>query len=282
MVDTRAGRAKDAVALFRKVVGLTPQAPDAHVNLGIALADIYDIPGALAAFTEATRLAPKHAQAWYNKGRAEYDLREYPTAIASLSRAVQLDPNAAEALYLLAVSEKQMNRPDDSRRHLEQLVQLQPRHADALYLLGQNHNTAGRTAEAIALWRKAVDVNGDHSEALYNLIRALGPGDPAAASSYRAKFTELQRQKRITGQAETLNNFALSAAASRDWPRAIEQLTEAITLCGDCRARADLHKNLGLIYARSGDTAKAVAALRAAREQKPADPEIERALQLLQ
>ena len=48
------------------------------------------------------------------------------------------------------------------------------------------------------------------------------------------------------------------------------------------RARADLHKNLGLIYARSGDTAKAVAALRAAREQKPADPEIERALQLLQ
>ena len=126
-----------------------------------------------------------------------------------------------------------------------------------------------------------MEVNGDHSEALYNLIRALGQMDAAEAGKYRAKFTELQRQKRITGQAETLNNFALTAAASRDWPRAIEQLNEAIGLCGDCRARADLHKNLGLIYARSGDAKKAVAALETARAGKPQDREIEQALQLL-
>jgi Flp pilus assembly protein TadD len=62
----------------------------------------------------------------------------------------------------------------------------------------------------------------------------------------------------------------------------VEQLQEAIRICEECPARADLHKNIGLIYARSGDLEKARQELLAARKLKPADADIEKALAILQ
>jgi len=91
----------------------------------------------------------------------------------------------------------------------------------------------------------------------------------------------LQRKRQITDRAETLGNFAIASAAARDWQQAVAQLKEALDICGACRARADLHKNLGLIYCRSGDTKHGEEELLEAQKLKPGDPEIQTALAIL-
>ena len=78
-----------------------------------------------------------------------------------------------------------------------------------------------------------------------------------------------------------LNNLALAAAASHDWDQAFGQLREALELCESCRSKADLHKNLGLIYCRSGDLTRGGEQLRIAQAMKPGDPDIVKALAVI-
>ncbi len=120
-----------------------------------------------------------------------------------------------------------------------------------------------------------------NAETLYNLSRALRDINPEQSAEYAKRFSDVQRTRQMTDRAQTLGNFALSAAEARDWPRAIEQLQEAIEACGDCPAKGDLHKNLGLTYARSGDPEKGMQELKLARQSKPSDPDILRSLEIL-
>jgi Flp pilus assembly protein TadD len=78
-----------------------------------------------------------------------------------------------------------------------------------------------------------------------------------------------------------LGNFALAAAGARDWNQAVAQLEEAVEVCGNCRSKADLHKNLGLIYCRSGNLEKGERELRTAQSLKAGDPDITKSLRII-
>ena len=54
-VKARLGKSGEGVALLRKVVALDPHSAATHLDLAIALADSYDLPGALAETAEARR-----------------------------------------------------------------------------------------------------------------------------------------------------------------------------------------------------------------------------------
>jgi len=185
------------------------------------------------------------------------------------------------ALYLLAVAEKQLDHAARSAEVLQQVVALEPRNTDAHYLLGQNLAKLGRESDAIAHWKNAVELDPGHAEALYNLARHLSKSDPAEAQQYQARFVDLQKQRRITERADTLGNFALAAASARDWNQAVAQLEEAVQVCGSCPSKSDLHKNLGLIYCRSGNLEKGERELRMAESLEPADPDIKKALEVI-
>jgi Flp pilus assembly protein TadD len=98
---------------------------------------------------------------------------------------------------------------------------------------------------------------------------------------YEARFVELQQKRQITDRAETLGNFALAAASARDWDRAVAQLEEALRICNNCQSEGDLHKNLGLIYCRSGNFEMGEGQLRIAASLKPNDPDVKKSLEIL-
>jgi Flp pilus assembly protein TadD len=82
-------------------------------------------------------------------------------------------------------------------------------------------------------------------------------------------------------QVETLSNFALAAANRGDYGQAISQLHDAIAQCGECVSRADLHKNLGLIECKSGNVQNGKKNLLVANSLKPNDPDVLKALALV-
>jgi tetratricopeptide (TPR) repeat protein len=281
MVLTRTKRTEEGIGYFKKVVELDPSS-GAHLNLGIAYADDFNLESALAEFTEAVRLDPNSAAARYNKGRVLLDLRRYPEAKPELETAVRLDPKSAEPWYLLGLIEKAAGNPNAAVEALQKSAALNPKSPDTLFVLGQELLHSGDRDGAIAQWRKVIEVDPEHGEALYNLSRQLAQTDPEESKRMQARFEVLQSQKQIMDRAQTLGNFALASAAAHDWPQAISQLKEGIQVCGKCTALAQLHKDLGLIYLHAGDVQNGLEELREAKKLTPSDPDIEKAIRVAQ
>lgn len=270
MLQGKNGRDADAVQTFRKLVGIYPASSDAHVNLGIALGDVYDLQGALSEFSEATRLAPESSLAHYNKGRVLYALGRKDDARNELGEAVRLSPNYVNALFLLGVVEHSSHYATEL---FQRVVNLQPNNAEARLYLGRNLLHAGNKDEAIAQWKKAVEADPDNLAACANLARVLSQTGSPDATEYMTKLKTLQEHQQATDRVQQLNNFALQAANDNNWPQALEQLQEAITLCQQCPQLAVLRKNIGIIYAHQGDAANAKQQLELALKLLPEGPE---------
>ncbi|MDQ2901169.1 MAG: tetratricopeptide repeat protein, partial [Acidobacteriota bacterium] len=164
---------------------------------------------------------------------------------------------------------------------LRRAIAIEPGNARAYFLLGQNLQQAGKIAEAAAVWKQSLQIDPNHGESLYALFRALAASNPEESKAYGARFTDLKKQTQIVNRAETLSNFAIAAAAEKDWAKAISRLQEALRICGDCVSQADLRKNLGLIECQAGDVQNGERELRISLKDKPDDPDIRKALKII-
>jgi tetratricopeptide (TPR) repeat protein len=282
MIQGKTGHTADAVANFRKVVALQPDSADAHVNLGIALVDQYDRTNGLKEFTEAERLDPKSPSVHYNLGRFYFETAKYDDARKELEEAVRLGPNNAPALYFLALAAKQDNDLDRSNELFDKVLALQPGNPDAQFLLGQNLEHQGKTADAVAHWKLALQADPNYSQALYNLARALKKSNDPEAQQYQDRYDTLQKNQQITDRVQQLGNFALEASNAQNWPQAFDQMQEALKLCGECSDASHLHKNLGMMYIRTGEVELAQKELETALHLNPDDADAKQALAAIQ
>jgi Flp pilus assembly protein TadD len=282
MIQGKTGRTAEAVESFRKVVALQPDSADAHVNLGIALVDQYDRTNGLKEFLEAKRLDPNSPSVHYNLGRFYFETAKYDDARKELEDAVRLEPNNAPALYFLALAAKQDNDLDRSNELFEKVIALQPGNPDAQFLMGQNLEHQGKTAEAIAHWKLALQADPNYSQALYNLARALKKSNDPEAQQYQDRYDTLQKNQQITDRVQQLGNFALEASNAQNWPQAFDQMQEALKLCGQCPDASHLHKNLGMMYIRTGRLELAQKELEMALQLNPNDADAKQSLAAIQ
>jgi tetratricopeptide (TPR) repeat protein len=282
MLQAKTGRGAEAVKSFQRAVTLDPASAQAHLNLGIALVDQFDRPAGFKEFSEAARVDPGLAAAHYNLGRFFFETSRYEDADRELQTAIRLQPDYAGALYFLALTAKQENQTERSTVLLQKVVTLQPDNADAQYLLGQNMEHAGDSHAAIQHWKAAVQADPNHSQALYNLAKSLNKIHDSEAKQYQDRFEALQKSQQIADRVSQLGNFALEAATAQNWPQAVEQMNEAIQLCGNCPQSAHLHKNLGLFYGRTGNISEARKELHTALELAPNDADAQNALAMLE
>jgi tetratricopeptide (TPR) repeat protein len=282
MLQAKRGSGAEAVKNFQKAVMLEPGSAQAHLNLGIALVDQFDRPAAFKEFSDAARLDPKLAAAHFNLGRFFFETGKYEDADLELKTAIRLQADYANALYFLALTAKQENQPERSTELLRGVIVLQPDNADAQYLLGQNLEHSGDNSAAIQHWKAAVQADPNHSQALYNLAKALNRVNDPDAKQYQDRFDALHKNQQIADRVSELGNFALEAANAQNWPQAVEQMSEAIQLCGNCSQSAHLHKNLGLFYGRTGNIGEAKKELRTALQLAPNDADAQSALAMLE
>jgi tetratricopeptide (TPR) repeat protein len=281
-VKVRLGKSTDGIALLREVITLAPQSAAAHLDLAIALADSYNLPAALAEATIATELAPGAAASHFNRGRVLFDLGKVSEARAEFETASRLAPQMAEPHYYLAIVEEQSANYAAAISCLQTVVKLEPQNASAWYLLGQNLEREAQMKEAVAAWKQAIAIDPDYSQALWKLSRALRPTSPAQAELMMARYESVQRKRRILDRAGTLGNDAVASMRAHEMLEAVRELKEAIGVCGNCAIQADLHKNLGLAYCQIGNISKGEQELLIARRLQPGDPDIRRALALIE
>ena len=151
----------------------------------------------------------------------------------------------------------------------------------AWYMLGQSLEQESETAKALAAWRNAIAIDPNFTQALFSLAQALRSTDQAESEQVMARYNAVQKERRILDRADSLANNGIEAESAHDWPEAIRQLKEAIATCGDCAAKADLHRKLGIVDCQAGDLVNGEKELLAAKALKPDDPVTQAALELV-
>ena len=278
--EVRMGKVSEGIGFLRQVADLVPDSAAAHLDLALALSTSYNLPNALVEAGEAVRLAPQSAVAHFYRGRILYDLGRSKEALPEFESASRLDAKMPEPRYFLALIEKQDGDYARAANLFEATVELQPRNAMAWYLLGQSFEKMSQNSKALMAWRKAIEVDPKFAQALISLARALQSTDQAESEKLMARYLAVQKERRILDKADSLANNGIEAASAHDWPAAIQQMKEAITACGECAAKADLFRKLGIIECQAGDLDNGERELLAAKAIKPDDPITLAALQL--
>jgi predicted O-linked N-acetylglucosamine transferase (SPINDLY family) len=164
------GQLDDAVASYHEAIRLKPDFADAHTNLGNTLKSMERVDEAIASYREVTRLVPDLAEAHANLGSALRDKRQLDAAIACYRRAIELKPDFALAHSNLANVLAETGQFDEAVAAYRHAMSLKPDYAVAhsnlaLLLLYHPSYDAGMISEELGRW------NQQHAEPLKKLIQ---------------------------------------------------------------------------------------------------------------
>ena len=225
-----------ALKAYTRATQTAPQSADAWIGLGNIRLRLLSPGMAAEAFDKVLNLAPDRTDYLDNYSDALRQIGRGADAEAQLRRRLSTAPGDALAHYLLALVLRDTNptpaRLVDAEQQGQAALQFSPHNPLASVLLGQMLLDKGKAREAIAQFTNALSGNPYDQKTLLILARAYqGAGQPenAAKISARAKilFTEQQQE-------------AVLADQSRKAPLNIT-----------------LHRHLALLYARTGQAAKA-------------------------
>ena len=294
----RAGRAREALTIYRRVIkidGRNAQAlnlagvayfqlgdqrralkhlrqavaggtadVDAHNNLGNVLKAAGRLDEAETAYRRALEIRPDYADAHYNLGILLEAMGRPAEAEAAYRNALDATPGFVLARFNRANTLKALGRLDDAIADYQAAIVAAPDLAQAHNNLGSALHELGRSDEAVAAYRRAIEIAPEFADAHYNMGIALQPQaqlDDAVAAYRRA--IEIN-----TGQVGARVN--LGVALQR-----LGRLDEAIAAyraaCAAAPGYAGGHINLADALLETGDVDAALAVADGFLADQPAD-----------
>jgi tetratricopeptide (TPR) repeat protein len=280
-VKGRLGENASALALLKRVVQLTPQSAQAHVDLAIALADSGDLNGALAETGSAISISPALAIAHLNRARILSDMKQDREAGDEFAFAARLAPDNSECYFYWSFAERARGNFVKETELLRRVVKLQPGNVKAHIMLANSLLDQNRPAEAVAELRSALAIDPNSAQAIYKLSRAVHATDPEESNRLRVQFDRLKAQNSVVDQAKALANEAFHAFTVQNWREAVRLYREALEICGDCEIESALHRDLGLTLYRDGQIERGAEELRKALALNPEDRDAAKALEVI-
>jgi tetratricopeptide (TPR) repeat protein len=243
----------EAVTQLRAASALAPSNAFTRLNLGTALYQTGDAPGALAQFREAVRLDPRLAKAHYAIGVLMEVQGLDADAVKALTAAVDADAGYVEARMALANALRRTGRTAESLPHYDAVLKADPGLSPAafgraigLVRLGQHVEARDRLREAAAAFPEQPGI----AHALARLMAASPDARVRDGSAALALMKRLLPSGRTLGVTETMA-MALAEVGAFDeavtWQR---QAVEAARNAGQPVLVARLTANLRLYEQR--------------------------------
>ena len=280
-VKGRLGEYSGAITILKRVIGLTPESAQAHVDLAIALADSGDLNSALAETATAISIAPRLAVAHLNRARILDDLKQDREADDEFALAVRLAPGNPDCYFYWSFAEQAQGNFDKEAELLQKVVKLEPGNVKAHIRLANSLLDQNRTAEAIAELRAALAIDSNSAKAIYKLSRALRAIHPEESKRLGDQFDRLKAQSGIVDKAKALANEAFHEFTVQDWRESVRLYSEALETCGDCEIESALHRDFGLALWRDGQIERGAEELRKALALNPEDRDAAKALEAI-
>ena len=170
-------------------------------NVGVALLEQFKYQEAAAAFRQALEIDSSIAIAHLNLGLALLYVPDLPGAAREIGEADRLLPGAPQPPYVLGLIARAENRPDEARRQFERVRAIDQRDASTNIQIGQLFLQERKYADAIDALRRAVADEPYNVTAVYNLGLALTRSGHADEGQ---RMLERSQVLRTAGYAVTL------------------------------------------------------------------------------
>ncbi|HYN23467.1 MAG TPA: FG-GAP-like repeat-containing protein [Pyrinomonadaceae bacterium] len=164
-------------------------------NIGVALLEQFKHKEAADAFRKALQLDPKLVLARINLGIALYNVPDLPGAQREMQSAIEISPVAPQPYYMTGLIAKVQNRQEDAVAAFQRVLKIDPKDVGTNVNLGQLYAQQRRYPEAIAVLRTALAAEPYNATALYNLGTALlRAGQRDEGQSVIKQFQELRQR----------------------------------------------------------------------------------------
>jgi len=262
VIAHQVGQHEAAVEMIGKAIKLAPQSPEYPINLGEALRALGRLDEAAAAYRKAIRLNPKFAAAYNNLGIALRQQGKDAEAITAYRRAIAANPAYPQAHNNLAVTLKDQGDLAGAIEHYRRAVSLDPNSVEAYNNLGVALKEQGLPEQALECFRQAIALKADFAaayEGLGSTLRMMSRLDEAI-DAYR---TAIRLNPRF---AEAYNNLGVLLKDTGQSAEAIVAYQQALALDPEL---AEAHNNLGIVLKEQGLLEQAIGHLQRALELRP-------------
>jgi predicted O-linked N-acetylglucosamine transferase (SPINDLY family) len=259
----QAGRLQAAEQIYRQILAVEPNHPDALHLLGLIAHQVGRPDVAVEYLEAAVRVLGTSALVHYNLGEVYRALGRASDAMACYQRATQLQPAFAEAHFNWGNVLRALGELAAARDCYQRALHVRPDFVEAHYNLGNTLTAQGDLAGACACYRRALQLQPDHALACNNLGNALRlQGQLAEAVACFRRSSQLQPDN-----AGVYNNLGNAFKDQGELDEAVASFGRALQLQPNY---AEAHCNLGTALKDQGRLREALACYERALQLRPA------------
>ncbi len=257
-----------------KAISLDSYLASAHLAQGLSKMQAGDSTEAEKEFRRAGELDPKNAAPHFWLAILYDKTKRGAQAVSELKNAIQIDPGDWRFYMELGLNRYQANDTQGAAQYWEQALKLEPNNVLALVNLGAVYHVLGRDDDAAAALQHALEIKP--SADVYNNLGTI--------RFYQGHYAEAVPafEKTVQLGSNSFDNWGNLGDAYRWTPgseikgkqayqTAVRLVREEIAKHPD---QLDLHADLAMYLAKSGDKQGALQELKAVEQANPKDPSI--------
>jgi tetratricopeptide (TPR) repeat protein/SAM-dependent methyltransferase len=239
------GASDAGVERMRRAIALAPDDPAHHANLGVVLFERGDREGALSSWRETVRLDPQDADARFQLGLVLGELGRWREAEQALRGALALAPADASCQQAHGNALRALGHPEQALAAYASALELEPRLAGAAVQAGSVLASLGRLEEAEGAYRRALEVEPASGAVHHNLagvLLELGRAGEALGGFRRAAALEPRAPATRLGEARAqvaLGRHLAALEACREALALEPDSAEAMALMASSLARLE-------------------------------------------
>jgi tetratricopeptide (TPR) repeat protein len=169
----RAGQLRNAESVYRQVLAIQPEHPDALHLLGVIAGQEGHFEEAAILIRRAIAAVPTNPAYHYHLGNALRRMRQTDKAVECYRRAITLKPNDAELRNELGTLLAESGQFDQAVACFRKALEINPAMAGAYNNLGNVFYDLGEIEKAESNWRRAIELNPNLAEAHFHLSLIL-------------------------------------------------------------------------------------------------------------
>jgi predicted TPR repeat methyltransferase len=181
VLQHQCGRSQEAIQLISQALKIAPEYVDAHNNLGNILREQDRLDKAEACYRQVLELTPENAGAYNNLGTVLRATGRLADAETAYRRAIELDPDFPGPYQNMGNLLSQQGRVSEAVAHYSQAIVLDPNHPGSKRMLGIALSCLGRVEEAAKVFREWAAKEPDNPVARHLLAACSGNEIPERA-----------------------------------------------------------------------------------------------------